>query len=75
MLRTNLRHFTLIHQTPDGQVWAFSWTEISEAETLRLFGQYAANPKLSFTWNDAARCCKKVHDVMWRAKHGNESLH
>lgn len=73
MTRFNLPRYFLVYQTADGQVWSFAWTEITEAETLRLLGNFAANPKLSFTWKDAARCCKKVHDIMWEAKHGQSS--
>lgn len=30
--------------------------------SLRATGLWASNPLLSFTWWDAARCCKKIRE-------------
>jgi hypothetical protein len=40
--------------------YIFLFDDASRAETLRVFGRYASNPDLSFTWYDAAVLSQKV---------------
>ena len=40
--------------------YVFLYDDASRAETLRVLGRYASNPKLSFTWYDAAVLSQKV---------------
>jgi len=40
--------------------WVFFYTPGQRAELLRTFGRMAADPKLGFTWEAAARCCQRV---------------
>jgi hypothetical protein len=40
--------------------YIFLFDDASRAETLRVFGRYASNPELSFTWYDAAVLSQKV---------------
>jgi len=40
--------------------YVFLFNDDSRAETLRTLGRYASNPKLSFTWYDAAVLSQKV---------------
>jgi hypothetical protein len=34
--------------------YIFLYDDTKRAETLRIFGRYASNPELSFSWYDAA---------------------
>ncbi len=38
----------------DGETYLFVYTESNRTQLLRLLGEMAANPKLSFSWYDAA---------------------
>lgn len=40
--------------------YVFIYDNAGEAETLRKFGQYAANQELSFSWYDAAVLSQRV---------------
>ena len=40
--------------------YVFIYTDENRAEILRLFGRYASNPSLSFTWYDAAVCSQRL---------------
>ena len=40
--------------------YVFMFDEQSRAETLRMLGQYASDPELSFSWYDAAVLSQKV---------------
>ena len=40
--------------------YVFLYDDASRAETLRVFGRYASNPELSFTWYDAAVLSQKI---------------
>ena len=40
--------------------YVFMFDDNSRAETLRLLGQYASDPELSFSWYDAAVLSQKV---------------
>jgi len=40
--------------------YVFLYDDAHRAETLRMFGRYASNPELSFTWYDAAVLSQKV---------------
>ena len=40
--------------------YIFLYDESRRAETLRVFGRYASNPDLSFTWYDAAVLSQKL---------------
>lgn len=40
--------------------YIFLYDDSQRAETLRIFGRYASNPELSFTWYDAAVLSQKL---------------
>lgn len=40
--------------------YIFLFEDSQRAETLRLFGRYASNPELSFSWYDAAVLSQKL---------------
>ena len=40
--------------------YIFLYDDSHRAETLRVFGRYASNPELSFTWYDAAVLSQKL---------------
>ncbi len=40
--------------------YVFLYDDQSRVETLRVLGQYASNPDLSFTWYDAARLSQQI---------------
>ena len=40
--------------------YVFLFRDEDRAETIRMFGRFAANPELSFTWWDAAVLSSKV---------------
>jgi len=40
--------------------YVFLYCDSERTETLRVFGRYASNPDLSFTWYDAAMLSQKV---------------
>tara|TARA_B100000686_G_C16112426_1_gene628547 strand:- start:127 stop:366 length:240 start_codon:yes stop_codon:yes gene_type:complete len=41
----------------------FLFNDDNRSETLRLFGRYASNPELTFTWYDAAVLSQKVRTL------------
>lgn len=42
--------------------YLFVFDETQEPEILRVFGRFASNPLLSFTWYDAAVLSQQVKD-------------
>ena len=40
--------------------YIFLYNDDNRSETLRIFGRYASNPELSFTWYDAAVLSQKI---------------
>jgi hypothetical protein len=38
----------------------FLYDDASKAELLRVFGRFAANPELNFTWLSAAKASQRV---------------
>lgn len=42
--------------------YLFVFDDTQEPEVLRVFGRFASNPALSFTWYDAALLSQKVHE-------------
>lgn len=42
--------------------YVFLYDDSSRAETLRVLGRFASNPKLSFTWYDAAVLSQKIRE-------------
>ncbi len=40
--------------------YVFLYDDQSRTATLRVLGQYASNPDLSFTWYDAARLSQQM---------------
>ena len=43
--------------------YVFLYVDSERAETLRVFGRYASNPELSFTWYDAAVLSGKLREM------------
>jgi hypothetical protein len=44
--------------------YLFLFDDSNRVETLRLLGRYAADPKLSFSWYDAAVLSQKIRGTM-----------
>jgi hypothetical protein len=40
--------------------YLFVYDDNQKAEILRIFGRFATNPELSFTWHDAAVLSQKI---------------
>ena len=43
--------------------YIFLFDDSKRADTLRMFGRYASNPELSFTWYDAAVLSQKLRNA------------
>ena len=43
--------------------YIFSYLDSERTETLRVFGRYASDPELSFTWFDAAVLSGKLREA------------
>lgn len=43
--------------------YIFLYDDTQRAETLRVFGRYASDPNLSFTWYDAAVLSQKLRQA------------
>lgn len=43
-----------------GERFAFIWQDGDEGAVCNVFGRFAANPDLCFTWYDAAKAAAKV---------------
>lgn len=43
--------------------YIFLYDDDHRTAVLRMFGRYAADPQLSFTWYDAAVLCKRVRET------------
>jgi hypothetical protein len=43
--------------------YIFLYDDNNRTETLRALGRFAADPQLSFSWNDAAVMSKKVREM------------
>jgi len=48
--------------------YIFLFDDSKRAETLRMFGRYASNPELSFTWYDAAVLSQKLRQATSKSK-------
>jgi hypothetical protein len=53
---------TLITFVKGNECYMFLYSESNRTELLRLFGRFAADNNLSFSWYDAAVLSKKVRD-------------
>jgi len=47
----------------DGERYIFVFPDRRRAELLRIFGTFAADPELRFSWYDAAVLSHKVREV------------
>jgi len=52
----------------------FLFNDDNRSETLRLFGRYASNPELSFTWYDAAVLSQKVRTLTGLAANNGSAV-
>lgn len=52
----------------------FLFNDDNRSETLRLFGRYASNPELSFTWYDAAVLSQKVRTLTGLAENDSAAV-
>jgi len=43
--------------------YVFLYVDSQRTEALRIFGRYASNPELSFTWYDAAVLSQKLREA------------
>lgn len=50
----------LVHRSHTGEQWWFTYTDMTKGEMLRTLGAYAADPRLSFSWYDAAVLARKI---------------
>jgi hypothetical protein len=48
--------------------YIFLYDDSQRAETLRVFGRFASNPELSFTWYDAAVLSQKLRQECQKAR-------
>jgi hypothetical protein len=48
--------------------YIFLFDDAQRAETLRVFGRYASNPELSFSWYDAAVLSQKLRQETPRSE-------
>ena len=48
--------------------YIFLFDDSQRAETLRVFGRYASNPELSFSWYDAAVLSQKLRQETPRSE-------
>ena len=51
---------------PDGEIYYFICDEEHAPEMLFRFGQYAADPELSMTFNDAQGLTKSLHETLFK---------
>ena len=49
--------------------YIFLYDDSQRAETLRVFGRFASNPELSFTWYDAAVLSQKLRQEIEKPAH------
>lgn len=47
-------------QKPSGERYVFLYDDEHRAECLRVFGRFASDPELSFTWYDAAALSQRL---------------
>jgi len=47
----------------DKEHYIFLYEDEYCAETIRTLGKFASNPKLSFTWHDAAILSSKIREM------------
>ena len=47
-----------------GECYVFFWTKENEAALAATLGRFAANPELSFSWDDAARIIGSVTNTV-----------
>ncbi len=48
--------------------FVFYYQDDQAAETCRIFGKFASNPELSFSWVDAAKLVGEVRENVRRAE-------
>ena len=48
--------------------YIFLFDDAQRSETLRVFGRFASNPELSFTWYDAAVLSQKLRQETPRSE-------
>ena len=46
----------------DGEKYVFAYDDASRKALLGVFGNFAENPELSFSWHDAAVLSRKVRE-------------
>ena len=51
--------------------YIFLFDDRSRAETLRILGRYASNPRLSFSWYDAAVLSQKIRQEGKKVRRAN----
>ena len=54
---------TLLTLNREGHLYAFIYTDQTQAEAMRWAGRHAANPELNFTWPDAAMITQGARDM------------
>ncbi len=59
-MSAELRVFTLVK---DGEKYIFRFDDRSQRQLLGVFGRFAANPELNFSWHDAAVASKKLREI------------
>ena len=52
--------------------YIFLYDDSHRAETLRVFGRFASNPELSFTWYDAAVLSQKLRQETQQAARASQ---
>ena len=60
-MNPDLKIIVLVKQDPVER-YVFIYGDENPHNLLRVFGRFAANPELSFNWNDAAVLTRKVKE-------------
>lgn len=53
---------TVLALVKGSERYLFTYDDASQTELLRLFGRFATNPELNFTWADAAVLGQRVRE-------------
>lgn len=60
-MRSNLKNQIVL--VKDGERYLFLFDEASQKTVLRVFGKFASDPQLNFSWYDAAVLARKVRTL------------
>ena len=64
MIGTQPQHVNCTMLLRRDERYVFLWRRGDASELLKLFGKFAVNAELSFTWLDAATLSRRVRDEL-----------